>query len=836
MSTKLKTSMICLRQSGGVPLAEAYNLGVVEHEGRFGWGRSKGNLYILVEARGVTREHTERQLVETIAKEYERGGGSITANLRQAIAAANRYLYEANQKALPEMKVTAGVTCAVLREKDLFLAQAGPALAYLLHQGRLYRVPADSPWLTPDRAEKGDWPAAIMAAELGTRAEIEPELFHSTLQPGDSLVLCSYALAGWAPQARIKQALANTQAEEIVASLSLLAGERDFSLIALAITGEMEEEEISVGEEAVAVSEESLSLAGRLSREWQAIWQEATSLLGGLLGPFRRQVALPSRQAPEAASPECPRPKTPPVAPPAEKVRQPVSPAERPTPGRPIIPPEQEAAYPMEQPLSVPERQPVGEAKGLSGRLQGLWEGAQASISRAMAGRKAEAEVSGPLPLPEVPEAAAPLRADAAPRKSLVGIPWRARATGVAEAAPAKVTRGVLARPLPTPLLLAVAGTIILGLLIMGVLFFSRYQEEQARAQRFASLVAAAQDKKGRVTASTERAMARLLLEQAQQDLKEALTLRPGDPEATALYDSVMSMMDVVNAVIRLTNVTVLVEVPEAQASLGRLVVSGIDVYFLDLGQNRVYKYLLTAPGAPTIQKLDVNPVLMRKGDEIGNIILGDLVDITWVPAGGLRRAGRLLALDSSGNLIEYDPATGLRPLPVRDAQGWRKPKATGGFAGNFYLLDTQQSQILKYEPTAKGYESPPIAWLQSPMDLTSMVDMAIDGDIYLLGLDGRVHRFRGGQPLIFPMAELDRPMSNPAGIFATPETQYLYVVDPGNKRIVQFGKDGGFLRQFRYGGKEDYFDSLRSVHVDERAGRLYITSGKRLLTAEIPR
>jgi len=393
-----------------------------------------------------------------------------------------------------------------------------------------------------------------------------------------------------------------------------------------------------------------------------------------------------------------------------------------------------------------------------------------------------------------------------------------------------------MARPLPVLPLLAIAGLLILGLLVTGAALFSRYQEEQARAQRFASLVAEARDKKSQVTTSTERTMARALLEQAQKDLKEALTLRPGDPEATALYDSVMSMLDTVNAVVRLTRVSVLVEVPEAQASLGRLVISGIDVYFLDTGQNRVYKYLLTAPGAPTIQKLDVNPVLMRKGDEVGNIILGNLVDIAWVPAGGLRRAGRLLTLDGNGNLIEYDPATGLRPLPVRDAQAWRKPKATGGFAGNFYLLDTQLSQILKYEPTARGYESPPIAWLQSPTDLTSMVDMAIDGDIYLLGLDGRIYRFRGGQPLPFPLAELDRPLANPAGIFATPETQYIYVVDPGNKRIVQLGKEGGFQRQFRYDGAEDYFDALRSVHVDEKAGRMYITSGRRLLTAEIPR
>jgi hypothetical protein len=288
--------------------------------------------------------------------------------------------------------------------------------------------------------------------------------------------------------------------------------------------------------------------------------------------------------------------------------------------------------------------------------------------------------------------------------------------------------------------------------------------------------------------------------------------------------------------VVRLNTVTTLVEVPEDKARLGRLVVSGIDVYFMDTGQGRIYKYLLAGPAASAIQKLDVNPVLMRKGDEVSNIVVGDLVDILWMPAGGQRASARFLTLERGGSVVEYNPTSGLQSLTVRDSQSWRKARAAAGFNGNFYVLDTQQSQIHKYEPTAKGYESPPIEWLKTQTDLTDMVDMCVEGDIYLLALDGRILRFRGGEPLPFPLVDLDRAMANPASIFGTPDSKALYVVDPGNKRIVQLGKEGGFQRQFRYGGKDDLFDALRSVYVDEEAGRIYITSGKRLLVADIPK
>jgi hypothetical protein len=332
-----------------------------------------------------------------------------------------------------------------------------------------------------------------------------------------------------------------------------------------------------------------------------------------------------------------------------------------------------------------------------------------------------------------------------------------------------------------------------------------------------------------------DKTVARATLGMAEQAVNQALELRPDDPEAKSFYESLQVTLDGVNAVVRLTSVKVLVDVPETQSKLGRVVVNGIELFFHDAGQSRVYKYLL-ATGGTAVQKLDVNPVLLRKGDEVGNVVAGDVVDIVWMPAGGVRTAGRFLALESGGNLAEYDPTGGLRSLIVRDSQTWRKVMVVSSFQGNFYVMDTQQNRIFKYEPTAKGYENAPIEWLKAAVDLTNMVDMAIDGDIYLLGLDGNISRFRAGLAATYAMPEMDTPMTNPASLFNTPDTSSVYVVDPANKRIVQLGKEGGFQRQFRYGGKDGAFDALRSVYVDETAGLMYITSGKKVLVAAIPK
>jgi len=187
---------------------------------------------------------------------------------------------------------------------------------------------------------------------------------------------------------------------------------------------------------------------------------------------------------------------------------------------------------------------------------------------------------------------------------------------------------------------------------------------------------------------------------------------------------------------------------------------------------------------------------------------------------------------------VRPERTPGLRSLALADSKAWRKVRAAAGYGGNVYLLDTQRNAILKYVPTTSGYNNPPLGYLDQTVraDLTNTVDMAIDGDVFVLVLDGQVWRFTLGKPLPFPRTDLDKPMPNPASIFTNQAVQSVYVVDAANKRIVQFSKEGVFQRQFRYAGFDGAFDSLKNVFVDEERSVMYITSGDKLYLARIPR
>lgn len=109
----------------------------------------KGQLHVVVEAdQDVSRGRDACLLVlRTIRRVfYEDPSFSVTSSLRKAILAANRALYQQNFNAPPQKRAVVGLTCAVIKDRDLFIAQVAPAQAYVMAEGRLRALPANASW------------------------------------------------------------------------------------------------------------------------------------------------------------------------------------------------------------------------------------------------------------------------------------------------------------------------------------------------------------------------------------------------------------------------------------------------------------------------------------------------------------------------------------------------------------------------------------------------------------------------------------------------------------------------------------------------------------------
>jgi len=736
MSIRLKTAIGHLSIVDGVARERPENVLAIEPSPLVPLGRGKGNLYAIIEVAGEGMERDElcQLLLETINKEYFRAPGGITAGLRQAIKAANAQLFRENRDRPTAERMIGGVSCVALRENDAYIGQAGPALVYAAHKGELARYPETSPWLDLPPPQ---WVDEGYAVPLGVRRDVEIDLFHCRVQPGDTIVLAETALAQIAGQDTIAKAVVYQEVDMALAYLKRLTSGRDCSALVIEILAVAEEAEAEIPEE-----------------EWEPVVEVES---------FAERVR-PGRE------------------------RRPVSPSA------------------LERVTTM--REALTSRLDLVGLLRGLGGGLMAGL--AILGSGATTLFRRILPGAEAPEQVPARRA--------------AQARRPRSAAKAKGNKVMVALAIAIPLIVA---------LFVGVVYL---QWGKAREARFVELVEQAEAKHALALTASDKPTARRHLHEAQGLLTEAQTLKAEDPVAGGLQGEIQATLDKINNVVKLYWVGALQKYDDPGSNPSRVIVSGIDVYVLDRGTDRVYKYLLNEVG-DGLQDMDIDPVLLRKGDQRGDIVVSDLVDMVWMPVGSGRQTSNLLVLESGGSLLEYDPVLGLAVLPVGDQDTWRYPQLIGSFFGNFYLLDSQSNQIFKYLPTADGgYSNPPETWFQVDVDLVGVVDMAIDGYIYLLYADGRILKFMGGEPAPFEQTELDEPLRGPTAIFTSPdeETKFLYVADAGNGRIVQFSKEGQFIRQFR-AAEAGVFDQLRSLYVDEVGSKFYILSGDALYMANIP-
>lgn len=324
--------------------------------------------------------------------------------------------------------------------------------------------------------------------------------------------------------------------------------------------------------------------------------------------------------------------------------------------------------------------------------------------------------------------------------------------------------------------------------------------------------------------------------------IDDALAISPADASALQLHREMLEQLDAASTVQRLYTIWELADFSAGEAGSAeptRVIVRGTDLFVLDRGSGRVYRRLLN-PAGDALEPPASDAQLVQKGQAVGSIVVGDLLDMIWMPAGGEQKTSNLMILERNGSLLQWDVTRGITVLPVANSAAWRKPVAAGSYFGNFYLLDAAQNRILKYEPTAGGYTSPPKDYLPADFsgDLSTAVDMAIDGHIYVLLADGTILKFLSGKEEPFTLGGLDVPLSNPVALCVTGDDDThgsVYVADAGLARVVQFTKEGQFVRQFKAADGQTALDKLQGLFVDENRQRVFLTSGAKLYCAPLP-
>jgi hypothetical protein len=199
------------------------------------------DLHVICEPEGLKGEELGAQALDAIGRLFLQDRLSLTGGLMRALRGTHQTLRDWNRRSLPREQVSAGVAAAVVSDNLVYLAQAGPGVAFLLQGGVLKRLEAS------DEA----------AVPLG-QEELEPALRRVELAQGDMLVAATPALERVVDEATL-EALLSRGSDEALPDLYLLTRDLpNFALFAVTCS-EGEDDDAAAADDAAA--DEPLPLA-----------------------------------------------------------------------------------------------------------------------------------------------------------------------------------------------------------------------------------------------------------------------------------------------------------------------------------------------------------------------------------------------------------------------------------------------------------------------------------------------------------------------------------------------------------------------------------------------
>ncbi len=195
-------------------------------------------------------------------------------------------------------------------------------------------------------------------------------------------------------------------------------------------------------------------------------------------------------------------------------------------------------------------------------------------------------------------------------------------------------------------------------------------------------------------------------------------------------------------------------------------------------------------------------------------------------------------SLDKNNNIYYL----GTNTVEILDLKSLKLSSLEIGFSGDlknaidlkqynnrFYLADADAGQIYRFTRNGNKLASP-TAWFNNKEDLNNAVGIDIDGNIYLSKSSGEVLKYGKGERLDLALTAVEPILDQASRIIVSPEENYIYILDPANKRLVVFDKEGKFNCQYT----GDKLDNLKDFQIDEANKKIYFLNNAAVYAADM--
>jgi len=347
--------------------------------------------------------------------------------------------------------------------------------------------------------------------------------------------------------------------------------------------------------------------------------------------------------------------------------------------------------------------------------------------------------------------------------------------------------------------------------------------------------------------AGSDAAVARSHYETTLALASEAEKLRSGDLEIARMRAAAREALDRIDGVTRLSATTFYGYEPGVSLTSVTLRPDEGGIAVLDAANNRVFfhttddDYRLTTEERPA--------TIAYGGQPASAQVVGPLVDLMWLPGRAADTRDSIAMLDRAGVMFNYYPNLGdIRGVQLSNSSAWVEPRAMATYGSRLYVLDTGARQIWRYaldEAYTQDANAPAIAF-GAQADLDQAVDFDLyseDGSLVIVYADGRIRYYdtRSGRiqwdEKTLLNSGLSAPLVSPAAVKLVGRglNASIFVLDPGSSRLVQLGRGGRVLTEYRVLDEQgdEVLSKARDFAVVDSPLRILIAAGDHLYLAE---
>lgn len=177
---------------------------------------------------------------------------------------------------------------------------------------------------------------------------------------------------------------------------------------------------------------------------------------------------------------------------------------------------------------------------------------------------------------------------------------------------------------------------------------------------------------------------------------------------------------------------------------------------------------------------------------------------------------------------IVKQTSKGASDVVVQSDSEWGEITKLGFYGSNLYALDRNHG-IWRYSAGEKGFSAKQ-AWLkeESSVNFANVIDMAIDGSVWILASDGKIYKFNRGVQDNFSISGLDS--FNSQAFYTDEDLDSLYILDSNNKRVVQVAKNGEYKKQYQ----TDVIGQAVDLVVSKNTNKIYLLTPDKIFTLDL--